>query len=128
MIADFGMENLWRRHERHAKATQESLKALGLELFSKSPCNVMTPFIVPEGVDGKGMHKYMRDELGVTMAGGQSQLEGKIIRVGHMGYHNDFDVLIAISSVEKALLRFGYKIEPGKGVGTAQKILIEEAE
>lgn len=126
LILGMGMENLWKRHERHAKAVRAAVKALGLELYSKDPCNVLTPFVVPAGIEAKKLHKCLRDDLGVTMAAGQGKVENSILRIGHMGYYNDFDALTAISAVEKALRQLGYKgFEPGVGVAAAQKSLME---
>ena len=65
----------------------------------------------------------MRDETGVTITGGQDELKGKIFRIGHMGYVNEFDIVMAISAVEKILYENGYKIELGKGVSRVQEIL-----
>ena len=44
-----------------------------------------------------------KDETGVTFTGGQDELKGKIIRIGHMGYVNDFDIIVAIAALEKGL-------------------------
>ena len=42
---------------------------------------------------------YLRDRVGVTFAGGQEQLKGKIVRIAHLGYIGSFDVVTAIASV-----------------------------
>lgn len=68
----------------------------------------------------------MRDELGVSIAGGQAQLKGKVMRIAHMGYMEEFDVIVAISALEVALKELGYDLELGKGVSTAQNILFEK--
>jgi aspartate aminotransferase-like enzyme len=66
----------------------------------------------------------LRDETGITITGGQDELKGKIFRIGHMGYVNEFDIVLAISAVEKCLHENGYKIELGKGVSKVQEILV----
>ena len=104
----------------------EAMKALGLELYAKSPSNAVTAVKVPEPVDGEKMVKMMRDSLGVAVAGGQSQLKGKIFRIAHMGFIGTFDIIIAISAVEIALSKLGYKVDFGKGVGAAEKVLAKE--
>ena len=68
-------ENVWARHELMGKATREAIKAMGLELFSKRPGNVLTSVKVPEGVDGGKIVSIMRDEYGVTIAGGQGSMK-----------------------------------------------------
>jgi aspartate aminotransferase-like enzyme len=49
-----------------------------------------------------------------------------MFRIGHMGYVNEFDIVLAISAVEKCLYENGCKIELGKGVSTVQEILIKQ--
>ncbi len=125
MIKNEGIENVWARHAKLANATREGVKALGLELFAgDSAGNVLTSVKIPEGVSFDAGIKKLRDETGVTIAGGQDELKGKIFRVGHMGYVNEFDIVLAISAVEKILHENGYKTELGKGVSRVQEILV----
>ena len=125
MIRDEGIENVWSRHARLAHATREGIKALGLELFAgDASSNVLTSVKAPEGINIDSAIKKLRDETGVTITGGQDELKGKIFRIGHMGYVNEFDIVLAISAVEKILHENGYKIEFGKGVSRVQEILM----
>ena len=125
MIKNEGIENVWERHARLAHATREGIKALGLELFAGDvSSNVLTAVITPEGIDIGAAIKKLRDETGVTITGGQDELKGKIFRIGHMGYVNEFDIILAISAVEKCLYENGHKIELGKGVSKVQEILM----
>jgi serine---pyruvate transaminase len=125
MIKEEGIENVWKRHVRLAHAMREGIKALGLELFAgDASSNVLTAIKSPEGIDINSAVKKLRDETGVTITGGQDELKGKIFRVGHMGYVNEFDIILAISAVEKCLHENGYKIEFGKGVSRVQEILM----
>ena len=126
MMKEEGLDNVFARHERLARATRSAMEALGLKLLApQNPASSATGVYLPEGLDGKKFVKYIRDELGVTMAGGQDHLEGKIIRIAHLGYIDTFDIITAVSAVEMALEKFGQKIALGKGVGAAQKILLE---
>ncbi|WP_235599828.1 alanine--glyoxylate aminotransferase family protein, partial [Kosmotoga sp. DU53] len=113
MLKEEGMENVWERHRILADATRAAIKALGLEFFSKNPGNVLTAVRVPEGVDGLKLVSIMRDEYGVTIAGGQGDMKGKIFRVAHLGYMSKFDVIIAVSALEMVLRKLGYNIEYG---------------
>ncbi len=125
MIKEEGIENVWKRHARLAHATREGIKSLGLELFAgEASSNVLTAVKSPEGIDISSAIKRLRDETGVTITGGQEELKGKIFRIGHMGYVNDFDIILAISAVEKCLYENGYKIELGKGVSKVQEVLV----
>ncbi len=124
IIKKEGLEKVFSRHALLARATRESMKALGLELLApESPSEAVTAVKVPPGVDGGAITKTLRDKYGVTIAGGQSQLKGKIFRISHMGYVSAADMLLVIGMVEVVLKELGYPLELGKGVGTAQKIL-----
>jgi aspartate aminotransferase-like enzyme len=121
-----GIENVHKRHSRLAQATRAAVKALGLQFVAPdAPADSTTGFFVPQGVDGGKIVKSLRDDFGITMAGGQDQWKGKIIRVAHLGYVDTFDVIIAISALEMALHKFGHKVEFGKGVAAAQEILVK---
>jgi len=125
MIREEGIENVWKRHARLAHAMREGMKALGLELFAgDASSNVLTAVKSPAGIDISSAIKKLRDETGVTITGGQAELKDKIFRVGHMGYVNDFDIILAISAVEKCLYEGGYKMELGKGVARVQEVLM----
>ncbi|HQC15334.1 pyridoxal-phosphate-dependent aminotransferase family protein, partial [Mesotoga prima] len=126
MLLEEGMENVWARHELMGKATREAIKAMGLELFSKRPGNVLTSVKVPEGVDGGKIVSIMRDEYGVTIAGGQGSMKGNIFRIAHLGYMSDYDVIIALTSLEKVLRRLGFKVEYGTGARVAMEIFEKE--
>ena len=123
MLLEEGMDNIIARHARLAHATREAVKAIGLEPFSKSPSNAVTAVKVPEGVDGAALVKKMRDEQGVTIAGGQAALKGKIFRIAHLGYMDEYDAITAIAGVEVVLSQLGYDIELGRGVAKAQELL-----
>jgi aspartate aminotransferase-like enzyme len=58
------------------------------------------------------------------LANGQDQLKGKIIRLAHMGYIDQFDILSALAGVELVLLEMGYSLEPGRGLAAAQRVLV----
>ena len=126
LIKKEGLENIFKRHRLLADATRAAVKALGLELFSKrNHSNVCTSIKMPEGIDSKQFTKKLRDEYGVTIASGQGPVQNKIIRIAHLGYMEKFDVIIGISALEIGLNQFGYKVELGKGVAAAEKILFE---
>ncbi len=126
MLKEEGLENVFARHNRLARATRAAVKAMGLKLLAPdSPSDATTGAYMPEGVDGGKFVKYLRDDMGITMAGGQDHLKGRIIRIAHLGYVDTFDIIVAISSIEMALRKFGHKVELGKGVAAAQEILLE---
>jgi aspartate aminotransferase-like enzyme len=126
MLLKEGMENVWARHAVMGKATREAIKAMGLELFSKRPGNVLTSVKVPEGVPGGKIVSIMRDEYGVTIAGGQGTMKGNIFRIAHLGYMSDYDVVIALTALEKVLRKLGRHVEYGIGAKVAMEIFEKE--
>ena len=116
-----GIRNTIARHSRLATATRSAVKALGLPLFAVSPANTLTSIRLPTEIDGKAFLKLMLDKYGITYAGGQSQLSGKIVRIAHLGWMNENDVIVAISAFERGLAEIGYDIPLGAGVTAAQE-------
>lgn len=121
-ICDEGIQNTIKRHHRMALATRNAIKSIGLLLFATSPANTLTSIRLPDEIDGKAFVKMMRDRHGITYAGGQGKLSGKIIRIAHLGWMNENDVIVAISAFERGLAEIGYDLELGTGVAAAQKI------
>lgn len=126
MIREEGLENTIARHSRLAEATRKGCEALRLELFAPADGrgSAVTPVWVPEGVDGKAIVKTMKDKYGVTIAGGQDHLVGKIIRVGHLGYFGDFDIITTLAALEMTLAGLGYEFERGAGIKAAEAVFM----
>lgn len=123
LIKQEGLENVIARHKKLAEATRRGMQALGLKLFADAPSDSVTAVVVPQGVDGEKFVKTLRDKYGVSIAGGQAELKGKIFRIAHLGYMNEFDVIVGVSAIETALAEFGYKFALGAGVKAAEEIL-----
>ena len=119
MIKSDGIENVWARHRRLAKATRAGMQGLGLKLFATNPCSVLTSAHLPPSVDGNKLVNWMRDDLGVSVAGGQESLKGKIVRLAHMGYMDQFDILVGLTALEAGLKKFGASVQPGKAAQAA---------
>jgi aspartate aminotransferase-like enzyme len=99
---------------------------MGLRLLAPAaPSPATTGIWVPDGIDGGKLTKYLRDVLGVTIAGGQGKLKGKILRLAHIGYADSFDVVVGLSALEMALRHFGHDAAFGKGPGAAGEALLE---
>ncbi len=121
-ICTEGIRPTIARHNRMAIATRNAVKAIGLPLFATSPANTLTSIRLPEEIDGKAFVKMMREKHGITYAGGQGELSGKIVRIAHLGWMNENDVIVAISAFERGLAEIGYDISLGAGVAAAQEV------
>lgn len=126
MLQAEGLENVFARHERLARATRAGVAALNLKLFPKeSPSNALTAIESPAGVDGQAIYKHLREKYGITGAGGQDKLKGKVFRIAHLGYADTFDVITALAGIEMVLKGLGHPVKLGTGVGAAQEILLK---
>jgi aspartate aminotransferase-like enzyme len=121
MYREEGLNEVFARHERMAKAARAAMQALGLTLFSKSPSPAMTTVTAPEGIDSEKLCKHLFKQYGIKLVGGQDAAKGKIFRIAHLGYFDDFDMLVVIGAVERGLFDLGAKIELGKGLAAAQR-------
>lgn len=123
-----GLENVFARQAQMARALREGAKAAGMDLFAKgTPSDAVTAINAPAGVDGQAIYKNLRVQYGITAAGGQDHLKGKIFRISHMGYLDRFDVIVALAATEMVLKGLGHPVKLGSGVAKAQEILMAKA-
>jgi aspartate aminotransferase-like enzyme len=127
LILEEGLERVFERHAVLARAARAGIEALGLERFGPEDesANVVTAARVPDGIDGAQVPKLMRDRYGVTIAGGQGHLKGRIVRIAHCGYYGAFDIVIALTALEMALRDLGHDAEPGASAAGAQSVFSE---
>lgn len=127
MILEEGLDRVFARHAVLARAARAGIEGLGLERFGPDDenANVVTVAALPEAIDGVQVPKLMRDRYGVTVAGGQGHLKGRIVRIAHCGYFGAFDIVVALSALEIALRELGHDAEPGAGVAAAQGVFAE---
>jgi aspartate aminotransferase-like enzyme len=118
-----GLKAIFERHDLLARATREAVKALGLELFAvESPSNALTAVKIPEDIGTSEIKSRFFEEYGITVAGGQDQAKGKIIRIAHLGYYGRLDVIMVISALEMLLREMGHEFELGTGVKAAEEV------
>jgi len=123
MLVREGLETAWQRNRRLALAAREGAKAIGLDLFSPDDESsaMVTAVRMPAEIDGQTVYALLRDRYGVVLAGGQGPLRGRVIRIGHMGYMNEFDIVTALSALEMALAELGH-LAPAPGAGAARAV------
>jgi len=127
LIAEEGLEQVYERHRLLGRATREATRALELETLGEADehANVVTAIALPDSIDGAKVPKLMRDRFGITIAGGQGHLKGKIARVAHCGYFGAFDIVVTIAGLEMTLRELGHDLELGAGVAAAQRVFLE---
>jgi aspartate aminotransferase-like enzyme len=111
MMLKEGMSNVFARHARVGKAARDGVKSLGLSLFAdeKYASNTVTAVAGTNGLDIKKMRKILREEHQVILSGGQQKLDGKIFRIGHLGWVNEDDIKEVISKIKIVLPQAGFK-------------------
>lgn len=121
-LVDEGIENVWRRQAQYAAAARAGFQGMGLEIFPEPPNTALTVAKVPDGLDGNALLARIESKYGIKLANGQDSLKGKIMRLGHLGYIDQFDILAALSAVELVLAEMGHRVEIGKGLSAAQRV------
>jgi serine---pyruvate transaminase len=128
LILTEGLDRVLARHAVLARAARAGVDAVGLERFGPDDdddANVVTAAALPDDLDGARVPKLMRDRFGVTVAGGQGRLKGRIVRIAHCGYYGAFDIVVALTALEMALRDLGLQVEPGTGAGAAQRVFAD---
>ena len=126
MIMEEGVDHVMARHARLSRACKAGVTALGLEFYPEAPSHVETVFKVPDGVDGVKLVSHILDRFGIKVSGGQAKVKGKIVRIAHMGYATEHDILLALAAVEMCLCDMGYKAELGAAVRAAEEVFQNE--
>jgi len=125
MFREEGLEACFARHERLARGARAGMQALGLQLFAKAPSAAMTTVLTPEGIDSEKLVKHLFQRYGIKLVGGQDAAKGKIFRIAHLGYFDEFDMLVVVGAVERGLKDLGAKVQLGKGLAAAQSAMAE---
>jgi aspartate aminotransferase-like enzyme len=121
LLLDEGLEAVFERHVRLGRAARAGVKALGLELFSPDDDSsaVVTAVRMPAEIDAGEIIADLFRRFGITMEGGRKELTGKIVRIGHVGYVDVFDVTTQLAALELVLAEAGADIERGAAVTAA---------
>ena len=118
MLEEEGLNNVYERHERLARAAQVGLQALGFQLFAQEGyrSNTVTSAVPPPGLDVAALRNLLNTKYGVVIAGGQGKMTGKMARVGHLGAVAEGDVVQVIWAIEHALEELDIAPADGRGV------------
>ena len=125
MLEEEGIDNVYERHARLARATQAGLTALGFSLYAREGfrSNTVTSALPPPGLDVNALRKLLNDRYGVVIAGGQGKMTGKMVRVGHLGAIAEGDVVQVLWAMEQALEELDVAPADGRAVAAATNSL-----
>jgi aspartate aminotransferase-like enzyme len=125
MLEEEGLDNVYERHARLARATQAGLVALGFQLFAREGyrSNTVTSALPPAGLDVNALRRLLDTKYGVVIAGGQGKMAGKMVRVGHLGAVAEGDVVQVVWAIEQALEELDVAPSDGRGVAAVTNSL-----
>ncbi len=119
-----GLDVAYARQARLAAATRAALVALGFRLVApRCPSPALTAAFPAHGVDAAALVRMLRDDHGIVVSGGQGALKGRILRIGHLGYVDEFDVLAVVAALERSSTALGADSALGRGLTAAQEVL-----
>ncbi len=116
MLQDEGLQNVFRRHDRHAEATRAAVRAWGLEIVCEDPreySSSMTAVFLPDGHDADRLRQVILERFNMSLGVGLSKLAGRVFRIGHLGSFNDLMLMATLSGVEMGLREAGVPHKAG---------------
>jgi alanine-glyoxylate transaminase / serine-glyoxylate transaminase / serine-pyruvate transaminase len=128
MLQEEGLQNVFLRHDRHARATRAAVQTWGLDIVCEDPreySSSMTAFFMPDGHDANHFRSIVLDHFDMSLGTGLSRLAGKVVRIGHLGGFNDLMLAGTLSGIEMGLRVAGVPHRVG-GVTAALQSLTQE--
>ena len=127
MLHEEGLEKVFKRHDRHAKATRLAVQAWGLEVLCKEErdySSVLTAVVLPETHNADNLRKIILENFNMSLGNGLSKLSGKVFRIGHLGDFNDLMLMGTLTGIEMGLDLAGIPHQKG-GAARASEALIK---
>jgi alanine-glyoxylate transaminase/serine-glyoxylate transaminase/serine-pyruvate transaminase len=127
MLNEEGLDNVFKRHDRHAEATRRAARAWGLEILCLEPAeysSALTALLMPDGHDADRFRKMVLQSFDMSLGAGLSKVAGKVFRIGHLGSFNDLTLMGTLAGVEMGLEVAGVPHKKG-GVAAAMAYLAD---
>ncbi len=125
MLNEEGLENVFARHRRHARATRAAVDAWGLALVARRPeeySSAVTAVSMPEGFDADAFRAHVLERFDMSLGSGLAKLQGRVFRIGHLGDFNDLALMGTLAGVELGLAEFGIASKTS-GISAAMQTL-----
>ncbi|MDI9334700.1 MAG: alanine--glyoxylate aminotransferase family protein [Cytophagales bacterium] len=121
-----GLANAYARHAQASRAVVAGVQGMNLKVYgdlnNKMP-NV-TGVYIPDGVNGDKVRGALLNDFNIEIGTSFGQLNGKIWRIGAMGYNARPDcVLHTLAALEIVLAAEGHKFTRGAGVDAAYQLI-----
>ncbi|MGI9435873.1 MAG: serine--glyoxylate aminotransferase, partial [Geminicoccaceae bacterium] len=121
MLNEEGLANVFARHQRHGQAARIAVEHWGLEVLAsdvREYSGSLTAVLMPEGQDADGLRKLILERFDLSLGNGLGKLQGRVFRIGHLGWFNDLMLAGTLSGIEMGLKAFGLPV-PSSGVAAA---------
>jgi alanine-glyoxylate transaminase/serine-glyoxylate transaminase/serine-pyruvate transaminase len=125
MLNEEGLENVFRRHDRHASATRAAVEAWGLEIVCAAPgdySSTVTAVLTPAGHNADTLRKVILSNFDMSLGAGLSKLQGKAFRIGHLGSFNDLMLVGTLGGVEMGLRLAGVPHRDGGVMAALERL------
>ena len=125
MLHEEGLDNVFKRHDRHAAATRKAVQSWGLEVLCQEPkdySSALTAVLLPHGHNADAFRAGVLQNFNMSLGNGLAKLAGKVFRIGHLGDFNDLMLLGTLSGVEMGLSLANIPHQKG-GVDAAMNML-----
>jgi alanine-glyoxylate transaminase/serine-glyoxylate transaminase/serine-pyruvate transaminase len=106
MIQEEGLPNIFRRHERYAKAVRAAVGEWGLEIVCGVPqqySSTVTAVFTPEGHNADQLRATILEHFDLSLGAGLGKLAGRVFRIGHLGHLNELMLMGTLSGIEMGL-------------------------
>jgi len=126
LLEEEGLDNVFKRHDRHAEAARRAVRAWGLEILCLNPAEYsssLTAVLMPEGHGEIKFREAILERFNLSLGSGLTKLRDKVFRIGHLGDFNDLMLLGALAGIEMGLELTGVPHKKG-GVDAAMNYLV----
>ena len=121
LLDEQGLDNVFARHQRHAEATRQAVRAWGLEILCQNPAEYsgsLTAILLPDGHDADSLRQLILERYNMSLGTGLGKVQGRVFRIGHLGDFNDLMLAGTLSGVEMGLIGSGIPFNKG-GINAA---------
>ena len=122
VMLEEGLDKGIARHKLHGEALVAGLEGMGLRIYGdkQHKMNNVTGVVIPEGIQGEQIRQCLLNDFAIEIGTSFGPLQGKIWRIGTMGYNARKDcVMQTLSALEAVLNRHGFRTVQGAALQAA---------
>jgi alanine-glyoxylate transaminase / serine-glyoxylate transaminase / serine-pyruvate transaminase len=126
LVEEEGLDNVFKRHDRHAEATRRAVRAWGLEILCLNPAEYsssLTAVLMPQGHSEIKFREAVLERFNLSLGSGLTKMRDKVFRIGHLGDFNDLMLAGTLAGIEMGLELTGVPHQKG-GVDAAMDYLV----